>query len=331
MRKNFKGLLFKGLLIICMMFATIKLVSCQNGVSGQVEDLGSYFFGDLRWDEVPQLTYEGDWLRIPYLVEGFSEMIQAEFNWFFFVDGLPQATKLETLDGEIFREESYMHKFSLSYRERHEFYVLFRPVSGQIGEIIMAVDSAMFRPSYMPTNFNYPFFGMFHAITSTLPREISINYEIQKTFLGNTTSELQPISQEIMDVEMSWLGEGIDLESNLRRFRRMSIIPTDIEFQVYYEGIIKAEDGYVHFIFLTYGGEESRRRITFFVNHEPIQVDGFDYIEVDMEYGKMLMMEINLRLDNLNRYNIIYALMATSGTAYDHDVFQTPTLLLISE
>ena len=316
---------------MCVAFAIMILVGCQNGTEEQIEDLGSYFFGDLNLSETPQLTYEGDWLRIPYLIEGFSEEIQAEFGWFFFVDGLPQATKLETLDGEIFRVESYMHKFSLSYHERHEFYVLFRPISGQIGETIIAVDSALFRPSYMPADLDYPFFGMFHSVMSALPREININHEIQKTYYGNIIMELQPIPQHIIEDEIRWLGEETDIDLSLRQFRRTSIIPADIELQAHYEGIIKAEDGYAHFTFLTYGGEESRRRVTFFVNHEPIQVDGFDYIEVDMEHGQMLMLEISLKLENIDRYNIIYALMATSGEAYDHDIFKSPTLIIINE
>ena len=332
MHKTFKMLKAqnkKGLLLIMMTLAIMTFVGCQNDTM-QVEDLGSYFFGDLDWDNIPQLNYEGEYLRIPYLIEGFSEMIQAEFGWFFFVDGLPQRTRFETLDGEIFREEAYMHEFSLSYRERDELYVVFRPTSGQIGETIMAVDNGMFRPSHLP-DINYPYFGNFHSLVSTLPREISINHEIQKTLVGHSTISLQPISQDIIDAEMEWFVEEADLEASLRGFRRLSIIPDGAEFQLYYEGIIEAADGQVNFTFLTYGGEESRRRITFFVNHEPVQVAGFDYIEIDMEHGQMLMLDISLTLENLDQYNTIYALMATSGEASNHDVFKTPTLLLINE
>lgn len=335
---------FKDLLVTCLIFITIILTSCQNRNETeellgyvQEEELGAYSFGNPNFDfEENELIYTGELLRIPYHVEGLSQNIVAEFGWFLFVDGLPQPTKLMTSTGDIFREMAYMHEFSLSYQERYEFYVMFYPHSGRIGETMMSVGTAMFAPSFIPRDVYYPFFGFFHNLSSTMPGEISINYNIEHKLIGKIIDNLQPISQEILEAEEKWLAEWIgpdvDLELDLQSFPRMNISPRDSDFQLMYEGAIFVEEGHVNFTFLTYGGEEARNRITFFVNHQPVQVNGFDYLEVQMENGQMLKLEISLELENLDTFNTIYALRSVAGMDYEsYDVFKTPTLLLINE
>jgi len=277
--------------MINLIFTFTILIGCQSQNDSEIyydEDLGSYSFGGY-FDETLEFKYNGDWVRIPYLVEGLSQDIEAEFGLFLFIDGLPHESRLEKIDGTIFREEAYMHDFSLSYRERYEFYVVFRPISGQIGETVMAVGTAMLRPFYMPADTNYPIFGIFHHLTSTLPIEINIARETAGGLNGNSSFDLQPLTQEILDAELEWLGERRDLTSNLRYFPRTSILPFDVDFQLYYEDRLIAENGYINFTFLTYGGEESQRRITFFIDHKPVEIDGYNYIEIEMVDGKMLI------------------------------------------
>jgi len=245
---------------------------------------------------------------------------------------LPQETKLETVDGEIFREAALVHEFSLSYQERYDFYVVFTPQSGIIGETVMVVGTAIFHPSFVPESADQPFFGISHSMTSAFPIELEINHEIEKILNGNSMSVLQPISQEILDAEVRRLDPNIDLALNFQHFPRVSIFPNEAEFQLIYEGIVIAENGRARLTFLTYGGEESLNRITFFVNHKSVQVNGYDFIEVQMEHGKMLMIDVDLTLDSLDAYNTIYALMMAAGSEYEvQDVFKTPTLLLVNE
>lgn len=85
----------------------------------------------------------------------------SDFGWFLYVGGLPQETRLETLDGAVLSEMAFIHDFSLAYRERHDFYVVFSPILGGVGNIIGATGGALLQPDFMLTLFIIQFSNLF--------------------------------------------------------------------------------------------------------------------------------------------------------------------------
>lgn len=151
-------------------------------------------------------------------------------------------------------------------------------------------------------------------------------------FNANTQANMLPISQEVLNAERSWLGEGIDLELDFQIFPRVSILPYRHEFETLYEGIIVADDGHIQFTLFAYGGKELLNRITFFVNHQPIQFEGYDFIEIQMLDGKMLKLDVSFTVGDLESFNSLYAIMATAEPSEAIEtIFKTPTLLLVNE
>ena len=69
------------------------------------------------------------------------------------------------------------------------------------------------------------------------------------------------------------------------------------------------------------------------MNHEPVQINGgADFIEVQMEYGQMALIDVSLSLNDLDHFNSIYAMMMATGEDYHgQDIFKTWTLLLVNE
>ena len=317
------------ILLIGIMFAL--LVSCRNSEMEVIEEeLGTFSFG-FSWDEMIELEYNGEYVRIPHFVEGFAQTIDSEFGWFLYVDGLPQETWLENVDGELFREKSFMHTFSLAYRERYDFYVVFSPISGEYGSSTSATSAAILRPSFISNNIDYPIFDPFHNLSYSVQGEVRINYPINNRLSENVNVELESITQEVINAEEERLGEG-NLEDFLKSFRRVSILPYGHDFELHYEGSITVEDGNASFIFLAYGGCESLNHITFFVNHEPVQINGYDFIEVQMEHEKMVMIEVSMTFDNLEAFNSLYAIMAIPNiTESLETMHKTTTLLLINK
>lgn len=86
------------MIIFSILLIFINGCSASNEEISFVQELGSYSFGplELEVEETSQFEYSGEEIRILYHVEGWEEGIVSEFAWFVFVDGLPQATRLET-------------------------------------------------------------------------------------------------------------------------------------------------------------------------------------------------------------------------------------------
>ena len=317
---------------LCVAF----LGGCQNVNEHYLleEELGAYSFGflfDVEMTEIIRFVYNGEAIRIPYHVEGLALTVISEIGWFLFVDGLPQRTHLETKEGEIFSETSYIHNFALSYHEKIEFYVVFTPISGEVGETVTMVAGSVFRPEFMPDDINDPIFGIFHALSVGMPAEIEINSETVGSFTRDTSTQLQTIPQEILYEEQVRLPEGMGLDFALAQFPRIGMFPHNSNIQLNYEGVIFAESGQAKVSLFVYGGQEVTSRITFFVNHQPVQVNDVDFIEVQMEHGQMALVNIELSLDEPDHLNALYAVMMTIDDDSLQRIFKTSTLLLVNE
>ena len=325
--------------LFIIFLATLSLSGCSPvSPQGDIfieEELGAYAFGplvDVDMDELIQFEYDGEEIRIPYHVEGHAPGIVSELGWFLFVGGLPQPTRLETTEGEIFRETAYMHNFALEFMERIEFYVVFTPVSGILGERVGMIAGALLRPDFIPESIQRPAFGIFHALTATIPAEILMNSGAQSTWIEYSDFRLDPISENIIIDEEVYLYTNESLEELLVQFPRIGLSPSEGELQLNYEEVIFAHDGQVMLRFFVYGGQEVTNRITFFVNHQPVQINDADFIEVSMEHGKMAIIDVAFSLeDDASHFNSLYAIMITGGDAQMQDIFKTRTLLLVNE
>jgi len=306
-------------------------MGCQNREQGFNEiELASYSFGPLL--DVTDIEYNNQEIRIPYYVEGYGKGIVSEFSWFAFVDGLPQLTRLETLEGNILSEESYMHHFALEFEERKEFYVVFTPVSGLIGEQVGFITGALLKPNINPESVEDSNFSIFHPLSVTLPLEIKINQEIPMNFEVFRDIHFEEISPDILDQAQNFfLVEGC-INEFIETWPFYGIFPAEKEFSLPHDGKVTADEGNVQVNLILFGGQEVTKRITFFVNDQPISVSGQDFIEIEMKNGMMAVTELNLELEQLQSFNTLYAIIMTTGSDFrTQDIFKTQTLLLVNE
>jgi len=205
MKNNIKGML--TIIILAISLLGCNATSASESLYGEeipVEELGAYSFGPLlnvEMDALIQFEFSGEEIRIPYHVEGHGLGVVSEFAWFVMVDGLLQPTRLETVGGDILREVANMHNFALEFGKRLEFYVVFTPISGEIGQRVGFIAGTLLRPYFMPEDIERPSFGIFHALSATIPAEIQINGEIGASFSSYSTSRLIEIYQEILEYE----------------------------------------------------------------------------------------------------------------------------------
>lgn len=297
------------------------------------EELGAYVFGPIvesgNYNEILQFKYYGEQIRIPYFVQGWGYGIVSEFGWFLFVDGVLQPTRLETADGQIFREEAYMHEFGLAFEEIIEFDVVFTPVSGDLGEQVGLIGATLLRPGFMVEGVERPYFQIFHSLSATLPAELSINSNILNDFSVYSDISLTDIPTDIFD-ELMYMSGVAEKDTLLEILEHQLMI--DLLGNREHEFIIYASDGLINFELQIFGGQEVTSRITFFVNHEPVSINGADFVEITMEQGKMAIIPIEIEIDSLNDLNSIYAIAMTTGDDYQlQDIFKARTLLLVNE
>lgn len=299
------------------------------------EEIAFYSFGRLFIDEEEPLYFEyhGEEVKIPYHVEGLAKGVLSDFAWFLFVDGLPIWTRIESFDGEPLREYSLFHHFALEYQQRYEFYIIFRPISGNSGDILPVIGSSMLNPDFLPENRKNNIFGFNHQVISATPIELKIHIdsnEFNQLFNSNTIQT--PIDEEILEFEKSFKGQDINFLNSLISFQRMWKLPSDSMMSLPYENSLFVNNGLLSFLFLAYGGLGYEQNIYFYINHELQEVKSNDALQVTLKNGYMLKLPLQIDSKNLPCYSSFYAMSGmTEREASNHDINKSPTLLLINE
>ena len=293
-------------------------------------EMAAYAFGPLLIEnvyEVPLKEYVGEEIWFPYFVKGYGYGVVSEFSWFAFVDGIPQRTRLVSYYGEIISDEAYMHHFALAYEELKKFYVVFEPRSGTFNQYVGFIGATIFESDM--TNLEY---GFFHQLSATLPSEIRIRSFMLSNFDVFHAVELEEMSQDILEELKNFFDSEYNIEELLRTNPIFNLFPVGGKVSLeYIDSVLTFNETIRLNLFLT-GGEEVTSRITFFINQEPVQVNESDFIEINMEIGKMTIIPVEIVAENIDDYDILYAIMMTTGADYHiQEIFKTPALILIRE
>jgi hypothetical protein len=224
-----------------------------------------------------------------------------------------------------------MHRFSLAFQEREEFYVVFNPSSGRVGESVGFVGATILQPDFMPNDILEPYFGIFHALTATLPSEIRINRNVLSSFEIFRDVQFEELSASVLtQIEDFLVSENV--EGVLEDWPLMGLFPNEEALSLTYDGIIESDSGVAQLNLFVLGGREVTHRITMFVNHQPVRVNAADFIELEMQSNRIAVIPLELQLENLEAYNSVYAIMMTNGADYhEQEIYKTRTLLLVEK
>lgn len=274
--------------------------------SGPVS-LGAFSFGIISSSDDRQVyEYTGEELHIPYKVEGMDESIRSDFGLMVFVDGISQSYKILYKDGTV-TDSKYLHKFYLNNRERHEFDIVFTPVAANEGDRLGIVFMTILNPDFMPEDGNY---GIYHAVSANTAQEIYFKAMPDiKRLTAYSEYTTQPIPQDRID-RLSHFISGSDsnpIDSNLI---------TEIAVNDEIVTQMKANSGKVTFTFNIYGGIEAAYRTMFFINHEPIEIMGANYLETKTEKGMMCSFDLEIDTTGMDPLSTLYAITNPSGKDY---------------
>ena len=314
--------------ILFLVFLSFILLGCQKGTKYdliEVIEIGAYFFGAKReYVFIYPFEFEGDYIRIPYFFEGASKNTNADVGWLLFVNGLPLKTRLVCTNNEWEREKSYLHNFSASYQERFTFFAYFKPSINFYDTSIPVVAILIFQPDFIPSVEN-PIFGIFHEISQTITKEIKIQHVIQhyKDYLHfNLNNEYLEYFSDFI------LTPAID---NVR----IGILPNHIKYPILYEHKVYDYLGFLDLSIFAVGMKNGTYRLSFFINHLPVQMNGYDFIELkvlsdNVIFKKELTFNLN-EIDELTKKNVIYIVKSDVNSIGIRDsIVKSPSLLLIN-
>lgn len=266
--------------------------------------------------------YNGKDVEIPFYIEnqGQKDEGTATIGLLLLVDGNVQNFRIKT-NGKT----ETMQKITLKPKERKEFKLMFKPVSGKKGEKVGVIPATIWNPDNLPDEKN-PSWGNNQSLTANIPLEIYMKCDGENRLKGTKKNvKTGDIPEEILnDYKDTYVSDVYDSLDTMVNFM--------IETSDKNKSIIYGNGGKVPITMKLYGGKNVKEKITVFVNNNPVKLDQKDYIEVKTKKGKMLTITANLDLSGYDRINSVYAIVMTSGQDYKmQDIYKTDSILLINK
>ena len=325
--------------VLLLAILCIFLVGCVNSrvdqknadkLSGNL-NLSSFGYGiDPPHEEMQVYEYTGEEIHIPFMVTGMDDNVKSDFGLIVFLDGLPQPYKIKKKNNEV-SEEQLIKKFSLKNEEKQEFDIVFTPVTGKEGDRLGIFFVVIFNPDYMPPTENEAIYGINHKLFSTVSQEIHFERTVNKEEQSSYSKFLvEDITQEVKDkTKAKNITSATEGSSDS--------LYTDTTAELLQEGqtnnIFYAKNSKVKFKLRIYGDLDINYHTTIFINNNPVQVMGSDYIDTATKKGKMCMVELELDTDSYEKLNTIYAISVPAGKGYlskNNTPIKTKSILLVN-
>ena len=240
------------------------------------------------------------------------------------VDGIAQPYSAVLSDGTKL-DEAYMQTFMLEKDVENRFNMVFQPVTGKAGDSLSIQAVTILCPSYLPAGTENPNYGFYHSDNLTIPLKIA--YEADAPVENKRTAadqyEVTDIPKSVTDAH-----EYFGMDDTLDTVNNLSIVPADSEDNP----ILYSQDGFATFKVRLYGGPEADNNITIFVNHQPVQINGADYLAVRTVKGKMIEATITLDVSAFEKLNTLYAVASSTGRDSDlTETLKSDSILLVNQ
>lgn len=299
----------------------------QEDTQKQAYSLGRYSFGfvDIS-DSTLQYEYTGEEVHIKYYVQGAEEdqNKESKLGLLWFTDGIPQPYSIEYENGTE-EDEAYMHKFVLKGQEKKEFEVVFKPVAGKKGSSVGIIPATILQPDYQPDSEDNPNYGNYHNLSFNIPAELKIASDVKETKSADKSVKVEKLSDEILKEYKNTYGTEYTSDDTDPVFELKSDTGENAS-------VIHAQNGKFTLRVQIYGGEEVTNRLTIFVNHEPVKINGKDYSEFKTEKGKVCCIDLTVDAGDLEELNTVYGVIMTAGDDYTvQTIYKTDSVLLLNK
>lgn len=265
-------------------------------------------------------TYQGEPLEVPFSITGASPGATSEIGVLLFVDGVVQPYSAVYADGTVL-EEKAMQIFKLDYEQKEDFDLVFQPVTGSAGETVPIMVVTILEPSFVAEGPDNPRYGYYHQESATTSRQITFEVDApeQTLAIANTAYEVTDIPQDVLDTLAAWGAmDTLDITATL------SLGEGD-------DSYIQTDGKTATVTVRLYGGPEADFNITLFVNHQPVPLDGADYLAVRTVKNQMVEATFQIDTSELGELGTIYAIAATpeDGELEINNPIKTTSMLFV--
>lgn len=305
--------------------------AADRGDSESRIELGAFTFGpaEALSNEGPvSFDYNGGELVIDYFIENDSADSSLEYGLFLFLEGVPQYFKIDDSNAE----NSFFHAFKLDANERKEFQIIFTPTQGKAGETLEISFAGIFNPGFVPDSEKMSY-GVNHNMSSNNPFKL--------TFHENTgyTGQNKQLKEEVLK-NISYSEEEISTDMR-KEYKHGDVNELDqsIYVELYEEGnyvrynnkkIVSDGKEAVKLIFRGFGQEGVTYKTTFYLNHQPIGIQGHDYLEWHTIKGSIAEFKMNLDVSQLEGNNTLYSISVPIEGGDDDFILKTDSMLLMT-
>lgn len=339
--KHIRNIVMVYVVVICMAFCsgcTSKHNSSSDVNTDSDSDLSSIISSDddlikksegsvsmgFKHADKYEYTYSGSEMKVPLYVGATDNSENTEVAAMLFLNGEVQPYSY-TLNGKVSKKQM-VHYFTLGPDETINFTALVTPISGKKGDVVGMQFATVFRSDYLPKQDGNTSFGNCGHINST----ICIPVKMQASGINETKADtVKTTITDIPEETMAML-EGLvanDTDNPLDYSSYLEIKTADKRNRLY------SKNGKLNLTLQMYGGKEVAKKITFFINNEPVKVDNCDYCEVNTTTDKMTVFDVSIDVSKYKEPCSFYAVAATSGEDYviQDDTTQSERCLLINK
>jgi len=312
-------------------------VTSSNETAGVVIPEGSEGFG---WKFAPLagfencnqpsecvINYDGQPIELTYEIETMGTN-DIEVGFAIFIDGMIQPHQVinsTQAGGGLVPVDmnQYVSAHKVRMNEKIEITIKFNPVTGKKGQTLSFNQMVMPHPSFMPHSPDQ-YFGNFQ---DAHPYDFGVI-----RFLVDAPSQ---VHSPIVQVESKPIPESMKMVSENNPTGRIGN-----PFYYFNDGnadyisklILK--DGKANLRLQIGGGVESDFRVTIFINHKPVMVEGNDSFIINTAYDQIVTYNFELDVQGLPRFNSLYATILPTGDGYllnPESGYKTGSILLINE
>jgi hypothetical protein len=303
--------------------------SQADNQADEAESLGGYGMGPIGFDPLEEviLTYDGDPILLSYYFEETGS--DTEVGMMFFLDGVAQPYQIiETSRPEetsATNQEVYLSKFQLNSTLRIEYTVAITPVTGSVGDEISLYPVVLFEPSFLPET-EEGHFGIYHNANFYLPVTLRMD-----------TDAPQQTGDYLVDVDLAPIPEknigNASLISSRHDNKPLFTLYAGDSLS-YGEPRLTTENVMITLHLSGFGGIEATYRVTVFVNHQPVPIDGHENFLIETHDDQVSTYSFPLDIQAYDRMNGLYAIIVPVG---DGDMNQgyyyqkTSSILLIND
>ncbi len=201
--------------------------------------------------------------------------------------------------------------------------MVFQPVTGKEGETVPVMAVTILEPSFVAEGTHNPRYGFHHQESATIPRQISFAVDApeQTLSVSSTDYDVTDLSQNILDNLAAWGGtDALDTTASLS---------LNVEDGNY----IQAKGKTATITLNLYGGPEAEFHITLFINHQPVELNGADYLSVRTVKNQMTEATFQIDTSELGSLNTVYAIAITpeDGELEINNPVKATSVLLVNE